>query len=222
MATFDTGVNIRLVNFTLKEVALICAVALGFVLVYVGAHLVTGTAVGSPVVEEPRTVPVVKSCNTVPAKTYNKKLRIRRTITGNDQRFRSKPVCVAKWRELLRSIKKQRRICKASAITTGASVFGGAGDDNGIGYRGDRLFNFSDSFATLETGLPSIHAWPYMTARYFHANGRTGRGVKRDIGHGGDGVQGKPRSIDLHRPLANTLGISGVDLVVVAKRNCWA
>lgn len=205
------------------------AILVAFVLclagVYIGALALTGTAVGSPVVEEPRTVPLAKPCKTVPAKTFNNKLRVRRTITGNDQRFRSRPVCVAKWRDLLRSIKKQRRICKASAITTGATYYGGPSDSMTSGTQGayGDLSNHPWSFAELGMGqamggLPPLSWW------YVHSknNGKTKRAQKRDVGSGGGPISGVSRGLDAWYPLAEYLGLMGNGIVRVSRHNCWA
>ena len=170
-------------------------------------------------------VPVAPTCKTIPAKQFNSKLRVRRQITGNDQRFRSRPVCVDRWRDLLRSIKKKRRACINGAITTGATWYGGSGDSMTSGTAGayGDLSSHPWSFAELGMGsamggLPPLSWW------YVHSknNGKTKQAQKRDIGGGGGPVNGLTRGFDAWHPLAQYLGLMGNGTVQLAKRNCWA
>lgn len=218
------GEVIRRVKFNSESVAIVAAIVL-LAALYFATLMFTGAKVGAttaPSAESPR---ALKSCSTVPAKTYNNKLRIRRTITGNAQRFRSKPVCVDRWRSLLRSIKKQRRVCKANAITTGATWYGGSGDSMTSGTSGayGDLSNHPWSFAELGMGSAMGGLAP-LSWWYVHSlnNGRTKRAQKRDIGGGGGPVNGHTRGFDAWHPLAQYLGLMGNGTVHLAKRNCWA
>jgi hypothetical protein len=162
----------------------------------------------------------VVTVSAVSPSTYNSELRTRRSLTGKPVRFRAKPVELSVYQKLRTNNRKLIRRCKASAISTGASVYGTGNDAGTIGYRGDHLPSYDDSFATLETGLAQIHAWPHRTRRWLHRGRQSARGVKRDIGHGGGRVGGFVRSIDLHAPLASKLRVSGLAVIQITRRPC--
>lgn len=102
--------------------------------------------------------------------------------------------------------------------SVGASVFGGPADPGTghIGYRGDDLNVFPNSFAELNMGT-ALGNLPYKAK--LRVTGPKGSKVlyKRDIGAGGGNVQGKTRAIDLWYKAAEALGISGLGLVKIEK-----
>lgn len=102
--------------------------------------------------------------------------------------------------------------------TVGASVFGGPGDPGTghIGYRGDDLNVFPNSFAELNMGT-AMGNLPYLAA--LRVTGPRGSKVlrKRDIGAGGGNVQGKTRGIDLWYKAAEALGVNGLGLVKIQR-----
>lgn len=167
-------------------------------------------------------LPVGRRCKTVTPQVHNKRVKLLDQITGKRHHKASRKVCKSHYRELGQKVKQARKTCKARALTVTASVFGGRGDDNGIGYRGDRLFNFNDSFAELGMGR-ALGGLPLHAKRWINYRSKTVRGTKRDIGGGGAGIGGTVRAIDLHAPLASRLNFPwGIGIVRVSANNCWA
>ncbi len=111
-----------------------------------------------------------------------------------------------------------RKAPAGGGSTVGASVFGGPGDPGTghIGYRGDDLNVFPNSFAELNMGT-AMGNLPYLAA--LRVTGPRGSKVlrKRDIGAGGGNVQGKTRGIDLWYKAAEALGVNGLGLVKIQR-----
>lgn len=215
-ATCCTGGNIRLETPTLKIMALVAICASFLLALHLFADPLPATAAKGEVIEK-----VKRPCKSVTPRTYNKRVRVLDSITGKRHHKASRKVCKSHLRKLLKKIKQARKTCKARALTVTASVYGGRGDDNGIGYRGDRLFNHSDSFAELNMGS-ALGGLPLHAKRWVNYRSRTARGTKRDIGGGGAGLAGTVRAIDLHAPLASRLRFPwGIGIVRVSRHNCW-
>lgn len=88
-----------------------------FVGLYVGAHALTGTAVGKPLVEKPGAVPLdpkLKTCKSIPAGDFNRLLKIRKRLGGpSPKKWASKPVCVRPHVLRIRAdIKRLKRVPK--------------------------------------------------------------------------------------------------------------
>ncbi len=101
----------------------------------------------------------------------------------------------------------------------GASVFGGPGDPGTghIGYKGDDLRRYPNSFAELNMGT-AMGGLPYRATRWVTGpNGKTLKMQKRDIGRGGGSVNGRTRGIDLWYKAAHKLGVHGLGTVTVSK-----
>jgi hypothetical protein len=165
----------------------------------------------------------VKTCQQVSASDYNAGLRVRRSITGNDQDWRRRPVCVSAKVRLKKSIRRQRAKCVKGAIVSGASWYGGPQDSMTKGTSGKYgdLANAPWSFAELGMGSAmgglAPRSWWYVN----HA-GRTKRAQKLDIGKGGGEIDGVTRGFDAWHVLADYLRLKGNGVVKLAKHNCWA
>jgi len=171
-------------------------------------------------VDKPQVAP--PTCNTVSSSKWNRQVDRRRDLDGTaGHLYKVKyPVCVRKYKIVKAHNLKRIKVCRSSAKWTGASTFGtSAGDDNGIGYRGDNLFSFSDSFAELNMGT-ALGGLPLHAVRYAHRGRYTARSVKRDIGGGGGSVRGYTRGFDAHAPLARKLHINGLAVVQLTKKPC--
>lgn len=109
-----------------------------------------------------------------------------------------------------------------------ASVYGGPGDPSSgsRGYRGDDLTKHPNTFAELSKNPSSLDFsalgnLPYMTPVTV-TDISTGRSVtvyKRDVGAGGAGLSGHPRSIDIWYKAAQQIGLTGVGLVRISVGN---
>lgn len=91
----------------------------------------------------------------------------------------------------------------------GASVYGGACQHGSIGYRGDFLPAWPNSFAEL--GMGRIVGLPYRAKVRFLLDGRKATARKRDVGGFNAPVRGVPRVFDLWEPLLTRL---------LGRRNC--
>ena len=110
------------------------------------------------------------------------------------------------------------------------TTFGGAGDDSGIGYRGDTLGDNDtkknwDSYAELSTNLingpnnnyNALGNLPYMTPIKVTYKGKSLTLYKRDVGFGGPGIDqkrtgsGDDPKIDIWFVAANKLKFNGWD-----------
>lgn len=170
----------------------------------------------------------VKPCHTVAAKKYNAYLRLRGEITGNNKTYKkllkSKPVCVRPYyKNLKKSIKKQRKKCIKRSILTGASYYGYGDNYPANSAAGAYGTLTNNSFAELGMGnamggLPP-NSWWYVS---HVGSGFAVRGEKRDIGAGGGPIAGLPRGIDLYEPFLNALGMNDNGAVRVSKTNCWS
>lgn len=184
--------------------------------------LPVGPTTGTGIVKE------VKKCDTVTAKKYNAHLRLRAKITGNKKAYKkllkSKPVCVKPhYKNLKKSIKKQRKKCKRKAITTGASYYGYGDNSPANSATGAYGTLHSMSFAELGMGsamggLPPRSWWYVAKAGGTYSQ----RGQKLDIGAGGGPIGGYTRGIDLWVPFRNSIGLSDNGVVQVSKNDCWA
>jgi hypothetical protein len=96
---------------------------------------------------------------------------------------------------------------------TCASDYGGPGDPtSGVkGYKGDYLPG-KMAFAELNMGT-ALGNLPYRTQLKISYGGRSVVAEKLDIGAGGAGCGGHPRSIDLWYQTAQALGFSGLGVV---------
>ncbi len=187
------------------------------------------TALADPTSSTGPTVEVVKPPTTcggyVTGHAYNNLLRKQKALTGHRPKARNGRVTKCAYIKRKRVVKKAKHDCRRSRKTVTASTFGtSSGDDNGVGYRGDDLFSYNDSFAELSNpgtldfcalGCLSLHA-----VRWVHYGGRTERGVKRDVGKGGPGLRGTIRGIDLHAPFARRLHFGGLGVVTITRRPC--
>lgn len=204
--------------------AIIVAFAIAVIALYVGALMLPSAASPAQPGSDVPSVRSVADCKTIGAKRHNRWLKVRRQITGNDQRFKSRPVCVNTHRDLLESVRKARRACTRNAITTGATWYGGAGDSMTSGTSGayGDLSNHPWSFAELGMGKAMGGLAPLSWWYVRGPNGKVKRAQKRDIGGGGGPVGGYTRGFDAWHPLAQYLGLMGNGVVKLHKRNCWA
>lgn len=221
--------------------ALIAAAAI-LATLYGGSRLVfTASASGAQVA-----VPVASKCHTVTARTYNKRVRVLREITGDNTRgtLVKRKVCKHKrYAALLRTIKRERADCLRktrrtnghdNAGTTGASFYS-YGDSGGLtGACGTFLPNPAAdySFAILSSGNVTSRCGQSF---YFHRHGVTRWGFQADTGGGGGEADGLARTFDFwnaasnptgkHRPgLAHDLKLTrdGLGRVQYSRNNCWA
>jgi hypothetical protein len=214
--------SIRVSTFTRVAYGFAILALLAFLAAAVTLAMQPGTAEGKPQVQPVR---FLSDCKTVGAGTYNRWLRVRRQITGNQpRRFASRPVCTHRLRQLLESVRKVRKRCIKHAITSGATWYGGSGDSMTSGTSGayGDLSSHPWSFAELGMGramggLPPL-SWWYVRG----PNGKVKRAQKRDIGGGGGPVNGVTRGFDAWHPLAQYLGLMGNGVVQLHRRNCWA
>lgn len=147
------------------------------------------------------------TCSQVSASRYNSWLRVRRGITGNDQHFRSKPVCADRYRSLVRSVKRQRQKCKAGATYAVASVYG-------PGFYGRTTAN--GTTLTPSTVGVAHKTLPFGTKLHFHYGSRT---VPAPVIDRGPFVAG--RTWDLTTRLQQLLGFPyGVGTVATTSRPC--
>lgn len=147
------------------------------------------------------------TCQQVSARDFNRRLRTRRAITGNGQHFRSKPVCVDRYRSLGRSIKRQRAKCKAAATYAVASVYG-------PGFYGRTTAN--GTTLTPSTVGVAHKTLPFGYAPHFHYAGNT---VKAPVIDRGPFIVG--RTWDLTTALQRQLGFPfGVGTVITTDRPC--
>lgn len=161
-------------------------------------------------------------CASVKASKYNAQVDRRRDLDGTAGHLRKTkyPVCVRKYKTVKSHNLRRIKACRSSAKWTGASTFGTTSyDDNGIGYRGDHLFSYTDSFAELNMGT-ALGGLPLHAVRYAHHGRYSARSVKRDIGGGGGSVGGYTRGFDAHAPLARKLHISGLAVIQLTKKPC--
>jgi hypothetical protein len=100
-----------------------------------------------------------------------------------------------------------------TAQQVGATEYGGPGDPSSgvIGSSGANLLDRPDSYAelgghTFETAT-AMGGLPYLTPLRISRGTRSAIAYKRDIGFGGDPVDGLPRVVDLWWELAGELGI---------------
>lgn len=153
--------------------------------------------------------PDVKTCKEFSASDYNAGLRVRRAITGNDQRFRRKPVCIASKSTLRKSIRRARAKCLATASSNTASVYG-------PGLYGNRTAN--GTVLTKSTIGVAHKSLPFGTRLHFKYGSQV---VRASVIDRGPFVAG--RTWDLTAALANVLGFPwGVAAVTTAENNCWA
>lgn len=172
--------------------------------------------------DQPQVAPSPPKCSHVKASKFNSQVDRRRELDGTAGKlYKVKyPVCVRKYKIVKAHNLKRIKVCRSSAKWTGASTFGtSSGDDNGIGYRGDNLFNYLDSFAELNMGT-ALGGLPLHAVRFAHHIGYTARSVKRDIGGGGGSVGGYTRGFDAHAPLARKLHINGLAVIQLTKKPC--
>lgn len=113
---------------------------------------------------------------------------------------------------------------KGGGETVGASMFGGPGDPGTghIGYRGDDLNQFPNSFAELSNSpggldFSALGGLPYKAKLKISGPRGSAIAYKRDVGAGGGAVQGHKRAIDLWYTLAEKLGINGLGLVKIKR-----
>lgn len=144
------------------------------------------------------------SCRAVSAETYNDGLQVRRRITGNDQKFKHRPVCEALYGRLRRSVRRARGKCKGKSVAATASWYAPEGTASGITY----------GAGTVGVAHKTL---PFGTVRWFHRAGRTQDAPVIDRG---PYIAG--REWDLTAQLAQDLALGGVGSVTVSKHNCWA
>ena len=97
-----------------------------------------------------------------------------------------------------------------------ASQFGGAGDPGtgSQGYKGDDLNRFPNSFAELGMGT-AMGGLAYKQPITVSYKGKSITVLKRDIGGGGGGLDGKVRGPDLWYQAAQRIGLPGLANVMV-------
>lgn len=217
--------HIRLDRSQIKYLALIVAAVLLFICLYVGALYAATPARGAeaqPVHAQANGHTESVGCPQVRASKWNAQVDRRRDLDGTAGHLRKTkyPVCLRKYKTVKAHNLRRIKVCRSSAKWTGASTFGTtASDDNGIGYRGDNLFSYTDSFAELKMGT-ALGGLPLHAVRYAHHGRYSARSVKRDIGGGGGAVGGYERGFDAHAPLARKLHINGLAVVQLTKKPC--
>lgn len=224
----------------------VCAIAAFCVLIYLTAPL--DSAGGAEVNQA--------SCHKVTPATYNRWVRrldrLDRVDLRRDARPRAKHrVCKhTKFAKLKLRVRATESACRRNDRVVTASEYGGAGDDNGIGYRGADL-SFDDKgalntpanwntfaelsvnywapiskldFAAIGRAFGGSYGLPNGAAIYAHNDGVTVRSVKRDVGGGGKGLtwRGKVRvrAFDALRPLARKLRIYGLTVIRLTRQPC--
>lgn len=220
--------------------AIIFAAVLAFTFVCVFPYVWLSPASGADLPAAASPLPVAPDCAHVPASKWNTQVRIRRQLDGTAGHLRSvrRPVCVRRYKILKAHNAKRVVACKRGATWTAASEFGGRGDDNGIGYRGDDLSFDGDgnmntkanrnSFAELSDpgtlNFAALGGLRLHAVRFAHHVGVTVRSVKRDVGKGGPGLNSKrgylKRGFDAIRPLARRLRINGLAVIQLTVRPC--
>jgi rare lipoprotein A (peptidoglycan hydrolase) len=145
-------------------------------------------------------------CSTVRASTYNDYLKVRRTLTGNEQKFAHRPVCQSAFRRLKKSVRKHRRKCIAGMNTSTASWYG-------PGFYG----RTTASGTTLTTGTIGVahKSMPFGTQITFKYGKRM---VRASVIDRGPYVHG--REFDLTGALKNALGFGSVDTIRWSFRDC--
>lgn len=113
-------------------------------------------------------------------------------------------------------------LAAAGGQTVGASQYGGPGDPTAghVGYKGDDLNKHPDTYAELGVNGAIGNAMgglPYMTPLRVTYGSKSAVLKKRDVGKGGDAVQGKTRAIDIWWAAAADLGFAGIGLVKVER-----
>jgi rare lipoprotein A (peptidoglycan hydrolase) len=151
-----------------------------------------------------QTLPLEPTCATVRAEKYNDGLQIRRQITGNEQKFRHRPVCKALYGRLRDSVHRARGKCKGDSTTDLASWFSPEPTASGMAY-GD---------GTVGVAHKTL---PFGTVRWFRHAGRTRSAPVIDRG---PYIAG--RVWDLTAQLAQDISFDGVGSVTVSAHNCWA
>lgn len=202
------------------------AVYLGALLLFSGASFAAQP--GPTSFTGPAPFRPVEKCRRVSAHTYNKRLKKLDALTGYRHRKKSRPVCIADYRALGRTVRKARRDCFKKYVHYTGSSFYGYGDSGGIvGSCGIHLLTARarNSFAILQSGDVASRCGQRF---FFNRNGVTRSGIQADTGGGGGGVGGHARTFDFWNPpsgdgLARALGLTSSGLAVVAysTRNCW-
>jgi hypothetical protein len=207
-------------------VALIAVAAIALIAVFICPLIFTHSTFGADdpqpnVAPKTNGYPAPSGCASVRASTYNQLLKVRGSITGHKQRFRHSPVCRTTFGDLKRSTRAARKKCKAHAITSGASFYGGPSDASSGSQGAYGPLSGTRSFAELDMGT-GLGGLPPRSWWFLHHVSRTVHAQKLDIGAGGGPIQGVHRGIDLWHETLGPLGLSDNAVIQIAKHNCWA
>lgn len=209
----------RFIGYTLIGlIALACAI---FISLMVPMPSAGGETVTGPTAQTSK--PKKPTCHHVTAATYNKRVRLLRSLTGDNKRgtlTKHRKCKYGAYAALGRVVRKARADCLKHVQTSGASYYD-YGDSGGIiGACGRNITTIGYSFAILGTGNVASHCWQ---AFYFERNGNVIRAIQGDTGGGGGSAGGYPRTFDFYGSAATALGLrsAGLGAVNFSTNNCW-